>query len=252
MIYSVDSEKLKKFFMWNFIASLVIAALVAVVMVLIGHYTEIMGRVFMTLFLGVLHSLIGLMFVWDDSKNGTFNRFPFFMNTIFSLIMASFIASLFGIWKVVGGDTVVHFYLTFFLIACASLHVNVLAKASGKEKLLDTIIESNYAFIGLVLLMLQPIIYLHSPMMALGEFYYRCLAAVAIIDGTLTILAVIFYKLHVRKHPELYAVQEGQPSKRVQIGVVGWLLIIFFGVPFGFYLLIFVFGVLAGLLSNFL
>ncbi len=209
----IKFAELKKFFIFNLIGSLIIAALVAVVTVLIGHFNEITARVFMTLFMAVFHSLISLLFIWDDSRRNTFSKLVFFVNTVFLLIVLSFINSLFGIWKIIPAETVWNVYQTFFIIAFAALHADILSKALRKEKYMDAIIVANYCFIVLVVLMLQLIIFIHNPYVFLGEMYYRFLAAVAIIDGTLSILTIIFYKLYMHNHPKIQdMLSDGVPT----------------------------------------
>ena len=167
----------------------------------------------------VLHSLVSLTFVWDDSRQKAFEKLSFFINTIFIIIVLSFVASLFGIWKIVEAQTVWHFYQTFFLLAFASLHVDILSKAFGKEKYMDAVIEANYIFIAVVFLMLQAIVYIANPFITLGELYYRFLAAAAIIDGTLSVLTIIFYKLYLHNHPEIVI-----PVKKDHMSI--WVIIL--------------------------
>lgn len=221
----ISFSEFKKYFIFTFIGSLIIAAIVAVVTVLTGQINEVTWRVFSTLFMVVIHSLVSLLFIWDDSKRNTFNRLSFFINTIFVIIILSFVASLFGIWKIVEGETVWHFYQTFFLIGFASLHADILSKAMGKEKYMDYVIYANYAFIIALTLLLLPTIYIRNAETVLGEMYYRFLAAVGIVDGTLSILTIIFYKLHAHKHPELKSGANGEGNKR-RFGVGTWVIII--------------------------
>jgi len=218
----ISFPELKKFFIFSFIGSLIIAALVAVITVLIGEFNEVTTRVFATLFMVVGHSLISLAFIWDDSRRNTFNKLVFFVNTVFLLIIMSFITSLFGIWKIVPGETIWDLYQTYFLIGFASLHADILSKALYKEKYMDMIIYANYLFIFIVVLMFLPIIYITDSTRVLGEMYFRILAATGIIDGTLSILTIIFYKLYMHKHPEIEI-----PVHKKGFSIWLWILIIY-------------------------
>jgi hypothetical protein len=230
----INFSDLKRLFIFNFIGSVVVAAVVAVVTVLVGHFNEVTTRVFITLGMVIVHSLISLLFIWDDSKRDTHERLSLFINTVFLLIVASFITSLFAVWKIFPLEVVGHIYQTFFIIAFAALHTDILSKASGKAGYMDTIIYINYATIALVVCVLQPIIYVSDASVVLGEMYYRILAALSIIDGTLSILTIIFYKLHLHQHPEAtenvlqssVPVPPGQaPRKHMSAWV--WVLIIY-------------------------
>ncbi len=240
----LNFAQVKKFCISTFIGSLIVAALVAVVAVLLGEFNEVTWRVFATLFVVVVHSLVSLSFIWDDTKNKTFTRLAFFINTVFLIIVVSFFVSVFGIWKLIAAETLRNLYVTFFLIGFGSLHVDVLSKVLGKEKYMDTIIYANYAFIAIVLAMLQPIIYVHNADAVLSPVFFRVLAAAAIVDGTLSILTMIFYKLYLHKHPEAVDVfqsavtaNSAQPGKRggISFWVLLLLLYVFFQIVLPFF-----------------
>ena len=228
----IDFAELKKFFLFNLIGSLIISAIVAVITVLFFEFNEITGRVFFTLLMVAIHSIISLTFIWNDERQHTFETLSFFINTLFILIILSFITSIFGIWKIIPGDMILKIYATYFVLGFAALHGNILAKALDKETYLNVIIYINYLFMALVVLMLQPLIYIENPEKILGEFFFRGLGALAIIDGTLSILTIIFYKLYMNKHPKIenpLSVNPNLPQKR-GLSIWVWILIIYLAI----------------------
>jgi succinate dehydrogenase hydrophobic anchor subunit len=220
----LDFAKIKKWLLYILIASLVVSSLVAVTTVLIGEFNQTTTKAFFTLFSVIIHSLISLMFIWDDEKRKSLSKLSFFINTLFFIIVISFITTVFGIWEIVESETIAKLYITYFYIAIASLHADVLSKAQNKEKYIDIIIYANYIFITAVVLMLQPMIYIENAQKILGEVYYRIFGAVGIIDGTLSVLTIIFYKLYMHKHPEL---QDTQHHEKKVSGFMWFLIIIF-------------------------
>lgn len=112
----INFAEFKKFFLFNLIGSLVISALVAVVTVLIGEFNEVSARVLFTLGMVIIHSLISLVFIWDNDRQNTFERLSFFINVLFLLIVVSFITSIFGIWKIIPAETVWNLYQTYFVL----------------------------------------------------------------------------------------------------------------------------------------
>lgn len=229
-------EELKKYFIFTLIASLIASALVAVITVLVGEFTDTLGKVLGTLIMVIIHALVALSFIWDNEKKNTFKRLAVFINTLFILIILSFFTSIFGIWGIIDVSLLEKLYKTYFVFAFAALHGNILAKAMGKEKYLDAIIYSNYIFMAIVVLMLMPIIFVTNPERALGEFYFRILGASAIIDGTLSVLTIIFYKLYIRNHPNEVnmmaggystSMQSGQAIPKKGLSVWVWILIIY-------------------------
>ena len=224
---------LKKYIIYGLIGCLIVAAVVAVVAVLIGEINEVTGRVFATLFLAVLHSLVSLTFIWDDSRRNTFTKLSFFTNTVFVLIILSFFTSMFGVWDVIQSEYIWHLYQVYFVVAFAGLHGDILSKAMKKEGYMDIVIYINYLFIVIVSAMLGIIIFTEKPTIILGELYYRFLGASAIIDGTLSILTIIFYKLYMHKHPELSNELEGSGKKK-GLSIWLWILIIWLVCQIGF------------------
>ena len=226
----------KKFFLFSLIGSLIISALVAVVTVLIGKFNEITFRVLITLLMVVVHSVVSLTFIWDDEKQNTFERLAFFINVLFFLIVLSFLTSILGIWKVIPSEMVRHLYETYFVIAFASLHGDILSKARNKENYIDVIIYLNYVIMIAVVLMLFPVIYITDAGKVLGELYFRFLGSAGIIDGTLSILTIIFYKIYMHKHPKTdNPLQSGwnqgqkvsKPEGRKGLSIWVWILIIY-------------------------
>lgn len=223
--------ELKKFFLYTLVGALVASAGVAVVTVLIGSFNETSSRVFLTLLMVILHSLISLSFIWDDSRQKTFEKLAFFTNVLFFLIVLSFITSILGIWKIIIGDLVGKIYQTYFVIGFAALHSDILSKVLHKETYMDRIAYANFVFIILVVGMIMPTIYVKDSFEVLGESYYRVLGALGIIDGTLSILAIIFYKLYIHKHPEAQNVLAGGSqagdTKKKGFGIWVWILLIY-------------------------
>jgi hypothetical protein len=226
----INFAEFKKFFLFNLIGALIISAIVAVVTVLIGEFNEISARIFFTLLMVIVHSLISLIFIWDNERQNTFTRLSFFINIIFLLIVFSFVTSILGIWKIIPGEMVWNIYQTYLVIGFASLHGDILSKALSKENYMDIIIYLNYVFMIIVVAMLQPIIYLDNAMQTLGEMYFRILGAAGIIDGTLSILTIIFYRWYAHKHPKaedsLQISQPGQPVKTAKRGLSIWVWIL--------------------------
>ncbi|MGV8086843.1 MAG: hypothetical protein ACP5N1_04385 [Candidatus Woesearchaeota archaeon] len=230
----INFAEFKKFFLYSLIGSLILSAVVAVITVLIGEFNEVSSRVLFTLLMVIVHSLISLIFIWDDERQHTFERLSLFINVLFILIVLSFLTSIFGIWKIILGETVLRLYCTYFVIGFASLHIDILSKARNKEKYMDNIIYANYVFIAAVVLMLFFVIFVENSFDVLGEFFFRSLGALGIIDGTLSILTIIFFKLYMHKHPDEDSAIHGSgntaPGKKKGLSIWVWILIIYLAI----------------------
>lgn len=208
----VNFAEFKKFFLYGLIGSLVASALVAVITVLTGDFNDITAKVLWTLLMVVIHSFASLLFIWDDEKQNIFEKMPMITNVVFSLVVASFAASIFGVWEIFSGTVIFHFYQTFGAVFLSALYINILFKALNKEKYINNLIQANYIFVFILFAMLQAVIYVEDSIRLLGEAFFRVFGAAAIIDGTLSILIIIFYKLYIHKHPETQILPDGKKA----------------------------------------
>lgn len=229
------SEKLKRSFFQILIGCLLGSAAIAVIAVLFGSFNEVLGRSLGTIGMVALHALLAFSYVNEtekkDKKDGG-RSIDLFSNTMFVLIVVSFITSVFAIWDLLPEGLTLKLYMAYFVIIFATLHADVLYRIRGFEKKIDTIVTTNYFFMTAVVLMLFVIIFSADPS-DLGGFYFRLLAAVGIIDATMSITAIIMQKLHLQKLPELAndnnVVAASGQSRNLWKNPLVILLIIFLG-----------------------
>ena len=193
--------QLKKLAINTMIGSLIGAAAIAVIAVLVGEFNDILGKALFTLLIVTLHALVCLGFLDSKAKTSNADDLTFFTNTIFVLIVFSFVTAVFGIWDLIPESLIARLYGTYFIVAFAALHGEMLHKTTGLDTKINNIVYGNYIFMGLVIVLLLPLVWASGA--DFPDFYYRLLAATAIVDATLTILAVILHKLYLQKHPEL-------------------------------------------------
>ncbi|HEY5442200.1 MAG TPA: hypothetical protein VIJ68_01540 [Candidatus Saccharimonadales bacterium] len=198
----MQSAQLKKLAINTMVGSLIIAAVIAVIAVLVGEFNDIFSKALFTLLIVTLHALVCLGFLDSRGKTADTNDLKVFTDTIFVLIVFSFVTAVFGIWGLFPVPLVSRLYGTYFITAFAILHGEMLHKTTGLDKKINNIVYGNYVSMGLVVILLLPILWAASGS-TFPDFYYRLLAATAIVDATLTILAVILHKLYLQKHPGL-------------------------------------------------
>jgi hypothetical protein len=182
------------------VGGLIGAAALAVIAVLAGSFNDTFGKALFTLFLVIVHALACLAFVEQTGKLKS-SGFKFFENAVFAIIVFSFFTSIFGVWGMLTGSIVAKLYGTYFILLFACLHGQMLVETRDVKSSIDNLVNANYVLMGSVILLILPIIWLGST--DFPDFYYRLLAACGIIDATLTILAVIFHRLYIQKHPEI-------------------------------------------------
>ncbi len=209
-------DNLKRIFFIVLIACLVCAAGIAVVTVLVGSFNDILGRALGTIVAVALHAFFGFAFLAATAKRDIKDRthgsgLP--SNTIFALIVASFITTVFAIWQLIPGDITSKLYLSYGVLLFAAFHADALYRISGLEKKLDTTIIANYIFMSIVVIML--IVLIFSDSYGLHEYFYRVLGAVAIVDATISMTAIIMHKMYVQKHPPAVTKQPRSALRQV-------------------------------------
>ena len=197
------AERFKRSFFQILIGCLLGAATIAVIAVLIGSFNDTLGRALGTIAMVAIHAILSFSYISEtekrDKKDGGRST-ELFSNTVFVLIVVSFITSVFAIWQLIGGSLTQKLYMSYGVLLFATLHADVLYRIRGFEKKIDNVVTANYFFMAVVVVMLFVIIFSDNPS-DLGEFYYRLLAAVGIIDATMTITTIIMHKLYLQKHP---------------------------------------------------
>ena len=196
-------DNIKNLFLRVMLGCLIAAAALAVVTILLGSFNDLAAKALWTIMLVALHCLVSFGFIVNNEKQETFENLEFFTNVTFILIIMSFITSVLGVWQLLGGDFVAKLYALYFVLLFATLHAEILAKMRRKQPSIDNVITFNYFFMGIVVLMLVPVIFVDNSTEVLGEFYFRVLGAVGITDATLTLTAIILHKLYLRKHPTI-------------------------------------------------
>lgn len=204
-------------------ASLISAALVAVFSVLRGSFDDTTAKVLWTLLSVVGHALFSLLLISKDEKDN--NKLALTQNVIYFLTPVSLLTSGLGIWGVVLPESVRSLYQFYGLIIFATFHIDSLHLLKGASKIIDRLSKSNVFATLAMSAMIVPVIFLSDPRGTLGDFYYRLLASVAIVNGTLTALAIIFFKLYLQKHPELSDNFRVLPKGKHKVWL--WVLIVF-------------------------
>lgn len=215
-------HKLRHYFVYVIVGGLVISAVIAIIAVLIGNMSGLVGKSISTLAIIVFHSLVALAFISTTSTKQPNKGSTLVINTLFAITVLSLITALLSTWEVItDGNFITRQYLVFFAAFVTSLVLYGLFQSTENDK--STIMSRNTA-IGsslAVFILLLPILYNIG---TLPEFYYRILTAVNIVAGVSVVITVIFHWYFISKHPELK-----HDSKPLSIGgVIGRSLLVLF------------------------
>jgi hypothetical protein len=198
----MDLPSLKRLFLKIMIGSLVAAGGVAVITVLSGQFNEVLARALATIALIAVHALVSFTYIDINQRQKSSNELSIFSNATFIIIILSFITSIFATWSLLGSEITLKLYLTYGVLLFAVLHAEVLSKMAKNSTSISNVVYTNYVFMLLVVLLIMPVIY-SSDATTLSDAYYRILAAMGIIDATLTLVAIIMNKLYLQKNPTI-------------------------------------------------
>lgn len=202
---SPREEKMKSWFVRILISLLIGAATIAVVAVLIGDFSDTLGKALGTLVLMALHASLALSFALNNEKRDLGNNFSTSVFSVFTLLVISFVTSIFWIWGIIDGPVIIKTYGYYLILLFATVHSELLAKTLNKRTLINNIVYANYVLMAIVVVMLAPVVYA-SDTASLNDLYLRILSASAIVDATLTIIVMILYKAYLDKHPEVKSI----------------------------------------------
>lgn len=217
--------KYKKYVINTLIFSLIAAALVAVISVIVGSFNETSQKVIWILASIVSHALVAIALI--ERTEDADDKFMLFKNTLYALIPVSIITSVLGISTLISSGLTGSFYQLYLVVIGVALYSNVLQLFKGATKLIDRITQSNIYFNCLMGVILMPQIFLDDPRASIGEFYYRILAAVGIIQVTLTVLTLIYYKIYAQHHPDARNMLQLFSKHGGKTRVWVWILIVF-------------------------
>lgn len=222
-------QKLRSILIKSMLGCLIVAAAVAVGAVLIGEFNQTTWRALGTVFAAIIH--IGILFAVISTASSKVTHpsieraQEFVINTAIVIAVMSFFTTVLGTWDVLTGDVPAKFYGTYAVVLFAVLHVKTLFDIQILYQKARNIIYANYGFIFFVAILLLYAIWAGTDV--LSGFTGRLLAAAAIIDATLSIIAAVLFKLHAQKDPELAQQLKGPARSASTKVIIAILLFIF-------------------------
>lgn len=211
------------------LGSVVTAAVVAVVAILLGDFGETAWRAIGTIISAIIH--IGILFAVISTSTSNDPRTERSANVVINVAMAiavlSFFTSVFAVWDVMGATLSSKLIVTYAVVLFAIVHAKALMDMAVIYDKIKPYAIANYVAIGTVVTLILGIIYLPSELQLLSTFYGRLLAATVVIDVTLGIIIAVMQKLYIQKHPEL---QEASSRAAGVFGIIRLIvaLLLFF------------------------
>ncbi|HEY1085683.1 MAG TPA: hypothetical protein VGE34_03070 [Candidatus Saccharimonadales bacterium] len=230
---------IKKYFLYVLVGGLVASALISIVSILAGEFSDTSTKALWTTISIVFHSLLGLAFLSADQSPR--RDTSLIVNTVFGVVIASLATSIFGIWEIVDGVIIGDLYQVYFMALIANLVIAALLNTSMQDKVVRYLTWSTIGAIATMFIALLPWIF-QDNYYDLPDVYFRILAALAIVLATLAVLTTIFDRLYQMKHPRPKQPLDGGASMTVKIIVI--IIAVIVGAPVALGMLFSIFGML--------
>lgn len=229
----------RHYFLYILVGGLVASALIAVGAILAGSFNDVASKALLTVLVIVIHSFIGLAFLSVGKSRSPSSTL--IVNTLFVIVVASLVTSIFGIWKIISGHVTGDFYGTYFLGFIAVLIIAALLTAHTEDKVVNGLVATSTGFVTATFIALLPWVFADSTYV-LPDFYFRLVAALFVLAATVIVLTVIFNWLFIVKHPATQAVRKPGSMPPWLLALVIALAVVFGGGFFIPFILAAVFG----------
>ncbi len=181
----------KRAFLISLVASLVLSALVAIVVFLIGNFGETEFRVIATTLTIGLYSLTGLCgSIMLERK-----KYPGLALIGILISVVGFLITLLAIWELVEFDDFWKIITILIILAVAIAHACLILLIESNKAVVRYSLFGTLVFISLVALMLIMLVLLEFDL-ADNDFAYRLLGVFAVLDVLGTIVTPILKKLN--------------------------------------------------------
>lgn len=210
----------RKYFLYVLIGGVVISAIISIVAILIGEINDYISRALLTTLSMVIHAMVALAFMSATSKDRSIGQ-EIVTNTLFTITIASFFTSTLSIWKVISGDMTMDFYQLYLYALVAAFIVQVLLSVNVIDKVTNRLMQTSVGLTAFMWLYLIPSVFDDGYPKGWPEIYYRGIAAIGILLGTVLVLVTIFHRLYLTKHPEVVAARGPRAG-----GIPVWLIVV--------------------------
>lgn len=219
---------IKRYFLYVLIGGLIASALISIVAVLVGEFNETFSKALATTVIIVIHALIALAFLSTKTHESLSSKF--IVNTLFWVVVASLLTAVLGIWGILTGMLVGDLYGVYFSGVITALVISAILTAHPQDQTTRALMYGSIASIATTFLLIVPYFFADDNYV-LPQIYGRITWAFVILSATLTVLAAIFDRLYVFKHPELRVpLKPGAMPTWLKILLV--LVVAFFFLPF--------------------
>lgn len=228
------AKSLRSISLKTLLGTTIAVAVVTVILILIGSWSDATWRAIWTMVIAVIHLLIVLglasstMHAKDERSMRSSNAV---LNTSLVVTIVSFFVTTMTIWNIMAGDDLWRWYLSFVVIIFAALHIKAFYDMDEVPSTRQLVLWYYGVIIATAVLVMGWII-IHAFGDIFGGFLVRLVAATIVANVTMGIVIAVMRRLYYQQHPEVRAAQTQQSSTSLVIIIVLAVCLFFYGGPF--------------------
>ena len=215
------------------LVSVVAAAVVAVISILIGNVPDIAWRALWTAGLATIHLLLlFLVLSYAEVRRDprVVNTTNLTVNALMVLFILSFATTTLSTWDVIGAELSSKLFSTYLVALFSIVHMKAISDEEAVYTKLRPYVMANIFFILLSAGLIITLFFVDNAIDILEGFYGRALAATLIINVTISIVIATMSHMYKIKHPQ--AVLKHVSKRSTLFTVLAILVIIFLVIPF--------------------
>jgi len=211
-VADAEHNHYRKYFLYVLIGGVVVSALISIGAILIGRIDDNIARALWTTFLTVIHALVILAFMSSASRKRSAGD-ELTVNALYTVTIASYFTSVLAAWDVLGDRLTGDFYQLYFYTVIIVLVVRLLLRIRAVDEMTKRMRQALLGSVALLWAYLIPSVFDDEYIKVLPGLYYRGIAALAVLIGTLAVLMTIFHRIYTMRHPEARVTAESHPKR---------------------------------------
>jgi len=215
-----DWTRNRKYFLYIMIGGVIVSALISIVAILVGRFDDTIGRALWTTLLTVIHASLILSFLSMTARRRAASD-ELIINTLYALTIASYFTSILSVWRVLSGRVTGDFYQLYFYTLIAAFALWIVMRIQVLDSATERLRQALLGTLVLLWAYLIPSVFDDNYVKVLPGIYYRGIAAIIVLLGTIAMLMTIFHRIYVVRHPELR-----QVSMRSRNHLPVWVIVL--------------------------
>lgn len=232
-IENTYAKTLRSIILKTLLGATVGVAVITVILILIGSWSDTTWRAIWTMVVAIIHLLIVLGLASSTiyarseramrSSNGV-------LNTSLIVTVVSFFVTIASIWLIIPGGDLWRWYMSFAVVIFAALHIKAFYDLE-EVPTVRNLLFSYYGVICFTAVIMMSWILIHTFGAVLDGFLVRLVAATIVANVTMGIVIAVMRRMYYQQHPELRSAQVYGSNTTLIVTLVIVISVLIYGAP---------------------